>query len=147
MSTGPRKAQIRFLTDALAAEGYRLTAARKVIAEAIVSSGGHCSADELVAQVHKMASGVGRMTVYRTLDLFCRLGLARPYYPRTGAAHYAIMDSGHHHHLVCSSCGEIVDVEDCELQEVTQERIGDRFDFEVQGHLLEFYGLCSKCRT
>jgi Fur family ferric uptake transcriptional regulator len=147
MTIKPSTQQISFLVDSLEAEGYRLTSARKVIAAAMVSSGGHCSADELVTLVREMTPGVGRMTVYRTLDLFCRLGLVRPFYPGTGAAHYALMDSGHHHHLVCSACGEIIDVEDCELEEIAQERIGDRFDFEIQGHLLEFYGLCSQCRT
>lgn len=147
MRTEPSAELIKYLTDTLEAEGYRVTTARKVIATALVSSDGHCSADELVELVREMTPGVGRMTVYRTLDLFCKLGLARPFYPGSGAAHYAIMDSGHHHHLVCSSCGEVIDVDDCDLEAIAQERIGDRFNFEVQGHLLEFYGLCSDCRT
>ena len=138
--------QIKFLTDALEAGGYRLTAARQVIAAAIVSRGGHCSADELVALVHESNPGVGRMTVYRTLDLFCQLGVVWPFYTGGGAAQYALMNSGHHHHLVCSSCGRIVELDECELEEIVQKRIGDRFDFEIQGHLLEFYGLCSRCR-
>jgi len=138
--------QVRILTDSLEADGHRLTAARQVIAKTMVSTGGHCSADELVDLVHESRPGVGRMTVYRTLDLFCRLGLVRPFYPGTGAARYVLMDSGHHHHLICNSCGRIIEVEDCDLGKITQERIGKRHDFEVRGHLLEFYGLCGACR-
>ncbi len=139
--------KVKVLTNLLEAEGFRLTAARQVIAETMVSSGGHCSADELVDLVRERSPGVGRMTVYRTLDLFCRLGLVRPFYQGTGAAHYALMDSGHHHHLICSSCGQIIEVDDCVLERITVERIGERFNFDVQGHLLEFYGTCEQCRS
>jgi len=139
--------RVEILTELLAAEGYRLTAARQVIAETMINSGGHYSADELVDLVHQRTPGVGRMTVYRTLDLFCKLGLARPFYQGTGAARYALMDAGHHHHLVCSSCGQIIEVDDCFLGSIKAKRIADRFNFEVQGHLLEFYGHCEKCRS
>ena len=139
--------QVKDLTGLLESEGYRLTAAREIIAETLIESGGHCSADELAEMVRESSPGIGRMTVYRTLELFCRLGLVRPFYPGTGAAHYALMESGHHHHLICSSCGQIIEVEDCGLEQITQQRIGERFDFEVQGHLLEFYGLCGHCRS
>ena len=141
------KKQVQVLTDLLEAEGYRLTPARQVIAETMVSSGGHCSADELVGLVRERTPGVGRMTVYRTLELFCRLGLVRPFYQGTGAAHYALMDSGHHHHLICSSCGQIIEVADCVLERIKVKRIGERFNFDVQGHLLEFYGTCEQCRS
>jgi Fur family ferric uptake transcriptional regulator len=139
--------QAKILTDSLEAEGYRLTTARHVIVETMVNSGQHCSADELVDLVREINPGVGRMTVYRTLDLFCRLGLVRPFYPGTGAARYVIMESGHHHHLICNSCARIIEVDDCDLEKITQERIGQQFDFEVQGHLLEFFGLCGQCRS
>ena len=139
--------KVKVLTDLLEAEGHRLTAARQVIAETMVNSRRHCSADELVDLVRERTPGVGRMTVYRTLDLFCRLGLVRPFYQGSGAAHYALMDSGHHHHLICSSCGQIIEVDDCVLERITEERIGERFNFDVQGHLLEFYGTCEQCRS
>ncbi len=139
--------QVEILTELLEAEGYRVTSARQVIAETMVNNGGHCSADELVELVHQRSPGIGRMTVYRTLDLFCRLGLVRPFYIGSGAAHYALMESGHHHHLICSSCGQIIEVEDCVLEQIALEHIGKRFDFDVQGHLLEFYGLCGQCRS
>jgi len=141
------KNQVNVLTDLLETEGYRLTVARQVIAETMVSSGGHCSADELVDLVRKRSPGVGRMTVYRTLDLFCRLGIVRPFYPGAGAAHYVLMDGGHHHHLICSACGQIIEVDDCVLEQITEKSIGERYNFDVQGHLLEFYGKCDQCRS
>lgn len=137
--------QLTQLHAALTARGYRLTAARRAILAALVACGGHVSADELAERVHEEAPSVGRMTVYRTLDLLCQLNLIRPVYQGTGAAHYVLLHQGHHHHLVCGTCDKVIEFDDCVLGEI-EEVVGQRFNFEVQGHLLEFYGLCADCR-
>jgi Fur family transcriptional regulator, ferric uptake regulator len=138
--------EAKHITDALAAEGYRLTAARRAIVETFIAIGGHCSADTLADSVHEQMPGVGRMTVYRTLDLLCQLGLARPVYQGSGAAHFVLMRSGHHHHLICSKCGQVIEFDDCVLEEISAEKIGARFNFQVQGHLLELHGQCRNCQ-
>ena len=63
------------LSGALEARGFRLTAARRVILDTLVDSGDHLTADELTELVRRRSTGIGRMTVYRTLDLLCDLGL------------------------------------------------------------------------
>lgn len=133
------------LSRALQAGGYRVTRARQVIFQALLDSGGHVSADEVVAAVHRREPSVGRMTVYRTLELLRQLGLVQPVYQGTGAAHYVLMDQGHHHHLICSSCDRVIEFEECIAQEVGRE-LAARFGFAIQGHLLEFYGVCRACQ-
>jgi len=133
------------LGNALRQNGHRLTGARQAILEALVASGGHVSADELVDLVREAAPGVGRMTVYRTLDLLHELSLIRPVYQGTGAAHYVLMEDGHHHHLVCTACQQVFEFDDCVAQEIGRA-LSDRFDFQIEGHLLEFYGLCPDCQ-
>ncbi len=128
----------------LAARGYRLTAARRVILDVLLESGGHLTADELTGLVRQRSTAVGRMTVYRTLDLLCDLGLLRPVYQGTGAAHYILMHGGRHHHLICTGCGRIFEFDECDLDDAP-DRIAQRFDFEVRGHLLELYGTCADC--
>jgi Fur family ferric uptake transcriptional regulator len=137
--------QLAVLGKALQKEGYRLTEARRSILEALVDSGGHISADGLAEVVRQIAPGVGRMTVYRTLDLLSELGLIRPVYQGTGAAHYILMENGHHHHLICSNCDRVIEFEDCLVEELARA-LGGRFDFKVQGHLIELYGVCQSCR-
>lgn len=137
--------KVSHLSKALQASGYRVTRARQAIFRALVESGGHVSADDIVASVHREEPSVGRMTVYRTLDLLRQLGLVQPVYQGTGAAHYVLMDDGHHHHLVCSNCDRVVEFDECMAQEMGK-LLGERFEFEIQGHLLEFYGLCAECR-
>jgi Fur family ferric uptake transcriptional regulator len=133
------------LRRALSERGHRLTPAREAILRALADSGGHVTADALAALVRHDAPRVGRMTVYRTLDLLCALALMRPVYQGTGAAHFILLDKGHHHHLVCSRCERIIEFDDCVVDELTQA-IGRRFGFAIEGHLLEFYGRCADCR-
>jgi Fur family transcriptional regulator, ferric uptake regulator len=129
----------------LQSQGHRLTPARRTILEALLNSGGHVSADELADLVRQDESGIGRMTVYRTLDLLNELGLIRPVYQGTGAAHYVLMHDGHHHHLVCSMCDQVIEFDECVLEDIA-EKLGGRFNFQVRGHLIELYGLCEACR-
>jgi Fur family ferric uptake transcriptional regulator len=133
------------LRNALTERGFRLTAARKVILDVFVRSGGHITADDLAEMIRRKSPGIGRMTVYRTLELLGQLGLIRPIYQGTGAAHYVLMEEGHHHHLVCSSCGIVIEVQECALEQIEQA-VSGRFRFQVQGHLLEFYGTCYNCQ-
>lgn len=145
MSERQHNEQVAELEVALVEAGYRLTAARRAILEALAASGGHVSADDLVELVHEHDTGVGRMTVYRTLDLLCQIGLLRPVYQGSGAAHYVLLDEGHHHHLVCNECGHVIEFDDCVLGQI-EDVIGRRFGFQVEGHLLEFFGRCRRCQ-
>lgn len=132
------------LANALTARGYRLTAARRIILETLAESGGHLTADELTDLVRQRSNATGRMTVYRTLELLCELGLLRPVYQGTGAAHYILMQDGHHHHLICTGCSRVIEFDECALDDLPA-RIAQRFGFEVRGHLLELYGVCAEC--
>jgi Fur family ferric uptake transcriptional regulator len=134
------------LQKALESRGYRLTTARRVILDTLVESGGHLTADEVAERARQRATGLGRMTVYRTLDLLCDLGLLRPVYQGTGAAHYILMQDGHHHHLVCTTCSRVIEFGECGFDEM-HRRVAERFGFRVDGHLLELYGVCEACRT
>lgn len=131
--------------DTLQAQGFRLTQARRTILDTLIQAGGHLSADDLAEQVHAIEPRIGRMTVYRTLELLCELGVVRPIYQGTGAAHYIFLHEGHHHHLICNQCHQVIEFDDCAIGEIAQ-LIGQRFNFQLQGHLLEFYGLCADCQ-
>jgi Fur family ferric uptake transcriptional regulator len=139
-------ASYELLCAAVRDAGYQLTRARQAILAAFAGADGHISADDLVGLVHEETPRVGRMTVYRTLDLLCRLGAIRPTYLGGGAAHYVLLQDGHHHHLVCTGCAAVIELEDCRLQEM-EALLAGRFGFEIQGHLVEFYGRCAACRA
>ncbi len=131
---------------ALKQKGYRLTQSRKKIVQALLTCGGHITADGLLDVIHQMDASVGRMTVYRTLELLNTLGIIHPIYQGTGAAHYILLDGGHHHHMICSSCDAVIEFDECRLQELGQQ-LAQRFNFVVEGHLLAFYGRCQNCQS
>lgn len=133
------------IQTALKQKGFRLTSSRQKIVQALLGCGGHITADGLLEVVHETDATVGRMTVYRTLELLSELGLIRPVYQGTGAAHYILLDGGHHHHLICSGCDAVIEFEECGLQEMGK-LLADRFNFEIEGHLVEFYGRCANCQ-
>lgn len=136
--------QIDKLAQAVTEHGHRMTFARQAIIETLVQSEGHITADELAEQVRDRAPQVGRMTVYRTLDLLSEIGVIRPIYQGTGAAHYILMAEGSHHHLMCNRCHEVIEFEDCFADELA-EVLAKKFNFQVKSHLLELHGLCQKC--
>lgn len=133
------------LGQMLRENGYRLTASRQLVLETLVDCDRHLSADELSAEVNSRNSGIGRMTIYRTLDLLCELGLLRPIYQGVRAARYVLLDQGRHHHFICSACDDVFEVEECLIEEAAV-LLQDRTGFEVRSHLLELYGICDRCR-
>lgn len=139
------QAQVEALGEIVRQQGYRWTATRAAIADALLASEGHITADKLVDLVREKMPKIGRMTVYRTLELLTELGVLRPVYQGTGAAHYVVLEQGHHHHLVCSRCDLVIEFERCRVDEMSAA-LAERFGFEIQGHLLEIFGLCAGCQ-
>ena len=134
---------VRVISDLLAAKGYRLTGSRRAVVEAMLAG------DDLfsVADVQRLVPRIGRATVFRTmkllvdLDLVCRVRL------EDGSLRYRVSrNDAHHHHLVCSGCGNVEDFSDCDLDAMS-ETIAGRTRYEIQGHWLELYGLCPECRV
>jgi len=138
--------QADILSNALIQNGHRLTPARQIIIETLVNHGGHITADDLALQVQATAPHVGRMTVYRTLDLLTELGLARPIFQGTGAAHYILMAEGNHHHLICTRCHNVIEFDKCTADELVKQ-LAKQFNFSVRSHLLEVHGLCQTCHA
>lgn len=134
------------LSVVLGKRGYRMTKARRLVVQTLVATGGHVSADELAELLRSSGFEVGRMTVYRTLDLLTELGLVRPIYQGTGAAHFILLLDGHHHHFVCTRCNAVIEVDSCLLTDL-EGRLVNNSDFEVHGHLLEIFGICNDCRA
>lgn len=129
--------------------GYRLTASRKAIVEVLVKSAGHITADDLALQVRDFAPNVGRMSVYRTLEVLTELGVVRPIYQGTGAAHYILMTDGSHHHLMCNRCHTVIEFDDCfadEAQLALAQQLASKFNFHISSHLLELHGFCAACQ-
>ena len=87
----------------LRSRGYRLTAQRQLVLEA-VGELGHATPEEISAAVRRTASGVNISTVYRTLELLEGIGLVRHTHLGHGAPTYSVSGNDDHVHLVCRDC-------------------------------------------
>ncbi len=125
--------------------GYKITPQRRHIINAIVNTHEHLTPTAIYQRVHRKHPSVGLVTIYRTieileqLDLICEMhvgGSCRSYLMRR--------PSEHHHHLICSDCGKVVDFTNCDLGEL-EKRLVKETRFKIEGHLLEFVGKCREC--
>src|SRR5437868_5324005 len=122
--------------------GERMTGPRETVVRALTAQQGVVNPEALSYDLHPQ--GVGRATVYRTLDLLERYGmLARVH--ADGCHGYTLCDEGHHHHLLCSSCNAVLPV-DATGVEAEILRLADELKFRVDTHTLEFAGLCEACQ-
>jgi Fur family ferric uptake transcriptional regulator len=132
-------------------QGLRLTPQRMMIAEAFfeLAAGEHLNIDELYRLVRERNPAIGYATVYRTLKLLeeCDLAVAAQFGDKTTRFEPRNPDSeDHHDHIICTSCGLIVEFENEEI-EALQEQMAARYGFSLTHHKMELYGLCERCRS
>ncbi len=126
----------------LEALGHRITPSRVAVVAAVLAQSGHFSVDDVVRQ----ARGVGRATVFRSMRLLTELDIVCRVLLEDGSLHYRVSRRGHHHHLVCVSCGNVQDLDECAVGGLVRE-LAAASDYEIEGHWLEFYGRCAACRS
>jgi len=130
----------------LADQGLKSTRQRDEILNAFVSAGRHLSAEELYLLVKKSNPSIGYATVYRTLKLLASAGIADERRFEDGFTRYEYRSSnGHHDHLICTTCGKIIEFENERIEQLQQD-VARKNRFQVQSHKLELYGLCNECQ-
>jgi Fur family ferric uptake transcriptional regulator len=133
------------LISRLSEHGYRLTPQRMLVLAAIANSDHHISAEEIYAQVVARYPHVNISTIYRTLDLLNRLGLATETDLGGGRVRYHPVGKGHHHHLVCQECGRIIDLDESVLRPL-KEALLQEYRFDADLRHLGIFGRCTECR-
>lgn len=131
----------------LQAHGLKHSQQRELILETFLGMPRHLTAEELHHQVSEADPGVGLSTVYRTLRLFCDAGLAKQRHFHEGRSCFEqAVDANHHDHLICEGCGEIVEFE-CQEIEDLQVAMAERHRYTLTRHRLELFGLCPRCQA
>lgn len=133
------------ITDALGAAGYRLTGPRRSLSALIAGWTGHFTAEELLEASRRRRLGVGRATVFRSLEVLTELGVVERLDLPSGGHAYVACEPVHHHHVVCSSCGCSTEVGDLGLGAVAAS-IEQATGYRIDAHRLELFGLCPACR-
>ncbi|WP_448231899.1 Fur family transcriptional regulator [Microbacterium lacticum] len=123
----------------------RNTWQRDRVREALGDAAGFVSAQDLHATLRQGGSGIGLATVYRTLATLAASGEADQLQSPEGEAIYrACSSTGHHHHLICRSCGRAVEIEAREV-EAWAQRTAAAHGFTQAEHVVDIFGLCGTC--
>ncbi len=141
---GKALSEITVLKDHLGKNQLKLTRQREQILSVFLKME-HVTAEHMYRLLSRKDPHIGLATIYRTLNLFCDAGLAQARHFGTQTQYDNVSHKGHHDHLICTSCGKIVEFENCDIERL-QEEVAKRNGFVIQTHKLELYGLCSGCR-
>jgi Fe2+ or Zn2+ uptake regulation protein len=126
--------------------GVRLTPQRSAIVAELVHFSGIFSVADLQRRMEEAHPDLGRATLFRTIDLFLRLGVLERMHREEGEDGYIVGMAGHHHHLVCRVCGEVRHIDFCPLEAVIDERVR-REGYSEAVHRFDIEGVCAACRS
>ncbi len=134
------------LSRYMAKHGLKSTRQRSLIVDTFFEMDGHHTVEDLWGKVRERDSKVSVATVYRTMKLLSECGLAHPRNFGDGQTRYeAAVGRGHHDHLICTRCGNIVEFEEERIEQL-QEIVARQHGFSVISHKMELYGLCPNCQ-
>ncbi len=131
--------------SALRAAGLSVTRQRLKLAELVFSRHGHFTADDLIAWARRAIRGIGRVTVYRTLNVLVEAGLVeeRPF-RRDRAVYEHVIGHRHHDHMVCLGCQDILEFSNSRIEQ-EQARSASARRFTIVHHQHTLFGYCVKC--
>ena len=138
-----QRASIAF--RALCAEhGIAVTHQRQVLYEVMQGMDGHPSPEEVYARVKKKVPSISLATVYKNIHLFVESGVFRKMSMHHGSVRVE-MNEHAHHHLVCSKCKAISDIDERSLGELPKRRKLPG-GFLVERYSVDVIGVCAKCQ-
>jgi Fur family ferric uptake transcriptional regulator len=133
------------IPERMTSQGRRLTRQRVIVAEALAAAKRALSAQELYERIKTAHPTLGRATVYRALEAQVQDGMASRFERDGHVSAYVACDAQHHHHLVCTRCQRVEDLDEAVVAPMLSS-VGRRHDFQVDHAALDFYGLCRSCR-
>jgi Fur family transcriptional regulator, ferric uptake regulator len=132
------------LFERLVGRGVRPTRQRLLVLETLAAEPHDATAQEIHARLRKRGEPVGLATVYRALAVLKKREVIDELAHRAGESCYRLCSPGHHHHLVCSSCHRVEELEDCEI-DAWVAKASKSHGFHPASHTVEVVGLCAEC--
>ncbi len=129
--------------SAIRAAGLRVTSARLAVLDALREHP-HASADAIFADVDRRAPGTTLQSVYNAIGDFAGAGLVRRIQPAGQPMRFEVRIDDNHHHLVCTSCGRVEDV-DCVTGEAPCLHPSQMHGFTLSQAEITFWGRCASC--
>jgi len=135
--------------DLLRENNLKITFQRKAILQILNNFRGHHLEVERIYKLlaEKGCKKIGLATVYRTMELFEKIGLVSRLSMEKSSAQYELIiyDIPRHHHLICLRCGLVQEIDD-RITEEFKNRIMQEKEFKVADKPMKIYGYCNKCK-
>jgi len=126
--------------------GFRVTNQRSLIVRTALATHDHFTAEQLLERCRRVDPRVSRATVYRTLTVLEEAGFVEGLDTGDGGRRFEhVIGHEHHDHMVCLSCGRIVEFRDDALER-RQEAAAKRIGFKIERHSLRIHGTCRDCQ-
>ena len=135
-------AETEHAADVLRAKGFRVTRGRVGLLSLLQKSGKPLSIQSLL----KAKGSPDQATLYRTLTDLADAGIVKRVDLNTGVAHFEYTpDRPHHHHIVCTDCGTIEDIETCSIESLQRQALRSSGFKTIYSHTVDFFGVCKNC--
>ena len=126
---------------------FKMTPQRRAILKIIYRSQDSLTPADIYKRANIEYPGIGLVTTYRTIEMLDQLDLLCKVHSEEGCQNYLLRRPiEHHHHLVCSMCGTVKEFTGCNLGDIEKKLVTET-GFTLNGHLLEFQGICPDCQN
>jgi len=142
-----KKKSLNDLKSVLKSKGMKYTEQRGIVLQILLSLDEHLSAEEVqnIVKEKYPDQNIGIATIYRTLNFLEEVNLISSISFGTDGKKYECNQDQHHDHIICTSCGKIVEFYD-EAIEKKQEQIALKNGFKITDHTMQIYGICQNCQ-
>ncbi len=134
------------LTGRLRRRDFKLTRPRRAVLAALQTQRRPLAIKEIFAELRPGACDLA--SVYRSIRALETAGVVKAFEFGDGIQRYELLaegDDGHHHHLICTRCASVTEIDECDLREL-ELRLATSKGFRAVTHRLEFFGVCPACQ-
>ncbi len=118
---------------------------RLLIYQELSGASGPLSPLEIYQSLLKKKRKIGLTSIYRSLELFESLGMVFKIVNGSSVRYKLCELENHHHHVVCKGCGNVVELDFCDISDWSK-KVTESTGFQVVDHELNFYGFCKNCK-
>ncbi|MEA2018592.1 MAG: transcriptional repressor [Campylobacterota bacterium] len=124
----------------------KYTEQRAVILQILLNIDEHLNAEEINDIIKKEypEQNIGIATIYRTLNFLEEVELISSISFGKDGKRYEGNSDEHHDHIICTSCGKIVEFYDDQIEK-RQDDIALENGFEITSHTMQIFGICEEC--
>ncbi len=139
------RVDLEALRQAVRDGGGRLTSATTTVYQYLAGRQGPITIEEIAAGCRRLLRKPPHMvSLYRITHRLAELGFVRKVVLGDGVVRYEASSIGHHHHVVCTVCGRIAELEQCGM-EAMENYVREVLQFHQLTHNLEYRGVCAQC--